>query len=345
MTMQTIPGGLWIPKPWVGAINSLVTQNSESITTTTGKFAFIFRIPKTGTLSKMAFLVAAAATPATTDCRLETVSLVDGNPTGTLYAVGANATFTPSVGWTTITLGTPPSVTAGDLVALVISATGVAISITIGDLQIQDAHFPAPARFAATWSKRSERPQMGLEYNDGTYGYVPDAYPVSAVALTSYNSGSTPDEYALKFQLPFPARCAGFWCVVDGDGDFDIVLYDSDGTSVLATQSFDKDMRFSANTGLYMGRWSATASLTLSTGYWLAIKPTTATSIALPRFTYPSTAAMAATDGGANFSEASRTDAGAWSNNTTGRPICGLLFDQFDDGLSGAGETSLAFAG
>ncbi len=350
MALQTISGGLWIPRPVSGNQNATPQINTDSVVTTTGGVAVIFRIPKTGTVSKLAFLLVTVTTAGLTDARLETVDTTTGNPTGTLYATGSNATFTPAAGWNTITIGTPAAVTGGDYAALVVKATGATISLTsgfmVGAAGALEGILPYHARLASgTWSKRLTRPILGLEYNDGSYPAIPDTYAVSAVTQTAYNNGSAADEYALKFKIPFPARCSGFWCVVEPAGDLDVVLYDSDGTSVLKSLSFDKDIKAAANNGFMSATWASGSALLANTSYYLSFKPTSATSITLPRFTFPSSAVMEAMDGGANFHEATRVDAGSWTPNTTGRPIAGLLFDQFDDGVQIAVPHNFASVG
>lgn len=331
VTLTTNPGGgLWLPRPISGI--GAPSMNQETITTTTGKFAYLFRIPVSGTVSKLAFYVNSVTTSATLDARLETVDLATGAPSGSLYAAGANANFTPTVGWTTVTLGTPAVVTAGDLVAVLIGATGAATSVGFGDISTSDSNeqYPLPMRWApSVWSKRSERPNCALEYNDGSYAAIAGVYAVSAVTNTAINTGTTPDEYALKFQLPFKARVSGFWVYLDGDGDFDVRLIATDGTTVLKTVSFDKDVRFNGAAGLYSSLFPSGQALSLNTDYYLSILPTTATSITLARFTYPSAAVMAAAEGGVNFREATRADAGAWTENSLIRPLAGLIFDQF----------------
>ncbi len=72
-----------------------------------------------------------AGTGTVIGARIETVS--DGYPTGTLVAAGASGTLTmdTSVGVQTITITTPPTVVAGDIVAVVLYVVTHVVSVAI----------------------------------------------------------------------------------------------------------------------------------------------------------------------------------------------------------------------
>jgi len=115
------------------------------------------------------------------------------------------------------------------------------------------------------------------------------------------------------------------------------VLYDSDGTTPLETQSIDKDIRVNASNHTSAGIFATSRTLAVNTFYYLAFKPGATNCFPL-FFTIDATPGAAMLDqlsGGQDCHWAERTDAGAWSPNTLKRPMMGLILDGLDDGLSG----------
>ena len=53
--------------------------------------AGVFQAPFTGTIDKVIFATGTVATGGTVDVRLETVSIANGDPTGTLLGTNSNA--------------------------------------------------------------------------------------------------------------------------------------------------------------------------------------------------------------------------------------------------------------
>ena len=113
------------------------------------KIAFVFRAPKTGTIDQVGFLVRAVTVSQTLKVSLETVNPATGHPTGTLIAAGASGTVASPAANTfyEISLGTPPSVTINDYIAVVIEfdSTGGNLQIAAWDTQTSTgdyAQFP-----------------------------------------------------------------------------------------------------------------------------------------------------------------------------------------------------------
>lgn len=299
----------------------------------------------TGTISKIGFRTATVTTGATVDVRLETVDNTTGNPTGTLWATNTNVSQVIADAddnvWFTTTLTAGAAVTKNDVIALVV----VNPSVSPGNLNLSDARnnpmlvgemeFPYTARFqASAWTRQNNvSPTYYIEYSDGST--VPTGlFPASAVTATAFNNGSTPDERGIIFQLPFPITVAGFFGTFDTDGDQDVVLYDSDGTTALQTLSLDKDIRGSTTAGTPGFRWHlfpTTSALTANTNYRLVIKPTSVTSVRSVEFTVDTASFMDAFDGGQNVYLTTRTDGGAWTQTTTQRSSISLLILGADD--------------
>jgi hypothetical protein len=148
-------------------------------------------------------------------------------------------------------------------------------------------------------------------------------------ATVAINTGTTPDEIGIQFTLPFPVRCAGivFYNAVGATADYDAILYDSDGTTALATASVDATIR-GATGAVAFRKWFATPQvLAANKTYYAAIKPTTANSITVRYLVLTSAAHMEQYPGGTSFVMAERTDGGAWTVTTTQRPAISLECD------------------
>jgi len=341
MTFQVITGeGLHFPQPINDAAPSL---KSILLDAASEKAAFVFRVGKTGTVSKVGFCTATVTTGATVDVRLETVDLTNGNPTGTLLGTNSNGSQViadiDDNTWFTVSLTTAVAVTRGDLVAVVIvNPSGSPGNLNIRAVEYNRLIFPYSVIFTTVWAKQAtdRNPTCSLEYDDGSYAVHPGVVPIKTRTTRSFGSSSTPDERGLIFQFPFPVRVAGAWAYLDADEAVDIVLYDSDGTTALQTISLDKDVRAANLVATQIYPFDTTSELSANTNYRLVIKPTTTTFIRVMDFTIDTAAIMDSFEGGQNFHHTERTNAGSWTETTTLRPMMGLLLDAFDDGAGGA---------
>jgi len=335
--IQTIPNGLWLPQVLlIGSPNfaSILLDAANE------KTALIFRVPKTGTITKIGWRTTTVTTGATLDIRLETVSLTNGDPTGTLQGTDTNGAQVVADAddnvWFMTTLTAGAVVTRGDILAIVI----VNPAVSPGNLNIASFGNFLPQIFpyrddflTGAWVKGSALLSLALEYSDGTYGAMSRVPPMKTFTAVAFNSGTTPDERGLYFRLPFPVLVSEFWdSGTMSAGDFDARLYDEDGATILLSTSVDKDLQSFTSNGLRLFPFSSTATLKANTFYRFTLLPTSASSITLNEFDVDSFALMDATDCGQNFHHTSRTDAGAWTQTTTKRPFMGLVCDGFDDG-------------
>lgn len=344
MAEQIVEGGLWIPHPYLKGASGPSLQDML-IDASTEKAAGVFMAPKTGTISKVGFLTKTVTTGVTVDVRLETVSLVNGDPTGTLLGTNSNGTQVildaDDDTWFTTTLTTGVAVTKGDLLAVVIANAGAG-NMNIANASIdRPSNFPYTDLFTAAWVKDVDIPVFSLEYDDGSYAHSPGVWPISAKPGTSFNTSSSPDERGLIFQMPFPFRVTGCWHHADIDAAADLVLYDSDGTTALETVSLDKDVRIGTSPRIFFLLFSGEQSLSANTNYRLVLKPTTTTNIRSEAFDVDAAAIMDAFEGGQKFHHTERTDAGAWTETTTRRPFMGLIIDGFDDATGGGAASIL----
>lgn len=321
------------------AFTTLVTLNA-----TGEQAAFIFRAPKTGAIRKLHFLTGAVTTATDTDVRLETVNTSTGVPTGTLFGTTTNVTvasgsITANTWIVSGNLTADASVTKGDLMALVIAPSGTP-NYVIRRLNRTptDVNFPYCARFeSSAWTKLANPPTFAVEYSDGTFAIIHGAYPYSAINTHAINTGTTPDEIALKFKLSAPVRVCGAWFIAILGNNMDVVLYDSNGSSVLATHSVPGNVagQIADADSPYYAYFTTSQELDADTFYYMALKPTSASSDTFYSTDVSSAAVLDQLQGGQNFHWAQQTNAGGWTPTTTRRPVMGLLIDGIDDGAGG----------
>lgn len=339
MAVQSIGGPIAFPPPWQFTGGLTLTTNTYVLDAADEKVALVCRSPRAGNIRRIHFRTGTVTTGATLDCRIETVSAADGNPTGTLWATTTNAAAvvadTDDNTWkSSAPLTADATVAQGDEFAVVI----VNPSGSPGNLQIghfSDEHhslYPYGALFTASYAKQTFMPSIALEMSDGTYLPIFGHYPVTGVNAVTYNSGSASDERGNRFISPFACRAVGAWVWHNGIGAnvaFDVVLYDTAGT-VAASGSFDGDRQQSVGTagGLFIP-FTASVTIAAATGspYRVVLKPTSASNVTLLDIDVAVAAILDSLPGGAAWHYTERADAGAWSDTTTKRAMIGLLLD------------------
>lgn len=307
------------------------------------KYAAVFRVPKTGNITKVMFRVIAATTPQTLRASLQTVDMATGEPTGTLYGGSASGTQTSPAANTSylVTLGTQASATAGDYVALVVEFDSTVGNMSIGCVAGAAYGLPYGALYTGTWAKTADTPIAAIEYDDGSYPTIFGIpYSGSSTVAVSFSSsttsGSGGDERGLRFSVPFP--CSLFGMIVSmniaAGADFDFVVYD-EGSNVIASQSFDGNVCI---TGTALQKvhcqFSSPVNLLPNATYRATIKPTTTTSLSMYEFNFLSTAAMESFYRGNRGYRTVRTDGGAWTDTTTAGYQMALIYSAFDNGSS-----------
>ena len=342
MAMQALKGYLFFPTPWqlvraTGANQVVVDSASE-------KAACVFRVPKTGTITKVGFRTTTVTTGATVEVRLETVNPADGFPSGTLVGTNTNASLVIAAAddnkWFTVTLTAGASVTAGDLVAIVVvnpptSFGNMAIATGYANaVQGASGVFPYPLLFTTSWFKQSTVPGVSwyLEYTDGASAPL-GALPASDVVTESFNNASTPDERGNILRFPAPVRLVGVVVYVPliASASADFVLYDADGTTVLKAVSAVVAQIFD-NTGPHYALFASPQVLLANTDYRLVVKPTTASNFTIAVMKFDSTTIMDSLDGGSAVKYTSRADGGSWTETATQRVSIAALIDGLDDG-------------
>ena len=320
------------------------------------KAAAILQPPKAGTISAVTFRTATVTTGAIVDVRLETVDLATGDPTGTLFGTLTNGAQVIGAGddntLFTVTLTAGASVTPDDLIAVVIVNPAVSpgnMQITALNATTQSYYYlPYGDLFTAAWAKQAQPPIMaGLQYDDGSYAYVPSIPIAATTTTTSFNSGTNPNHRSFQFQVTAPCQVVGAAVPIDLDGDADIILaadnWDGTNGAALARISLDTNVRRTTTPGAIYLFFASPVTLAASTIYRLIVKPTSVTNVIFQAYTVASAAQF--DQNGANqncfLSTANNpNDSTDWTPTTTTRPFMSLLIRQFDD-ASGAGGGGL----
>jgi hypothetical protein len=337
----------------------------QNLTATGQRQAWVFQVPATGTLNRFGFLLGTVSQAPANGLKFSFQDLSSGDPDGTqdqfanvTAGITSNSWLEPTdyMGSTGLGSGTKRSVTIGDWVACVIEW----VSFTAGDFLnfqflnwgtlggVYDSGNTYNDKYnGSAWTKDREPGIIALRYDDGTYKHIaPYWYPASALNSATFNSGSTPDERALKFQLPFTCEVSG--AEVHGltlSNNCDLVLYDSDGTTPLVTHGMVAANSVSVSNQYENGRREQFTPTTLlaNTSYRLAIKPG-GSNVTMYDFSVPAASYLGAVEGGTNWVLSTRTDAGAWTDATTKRPWLSLLISGVDVTSGGSGGGSYGFA-
>lgn len=340
MSYVDIPGRIYWPALWgTGSIGFDWGAKYELILDgTADRLAFVFYVPKDGTIEGLVFGTGTVTTSQSLDIRLETVDAATGHPTGTLAATGTSGTQA-SVGSSTqylVALGTTYAAQAGDKLAFVIQFTS-----TAGNLKISAAHqsnsvitqaFPYVDHNAdASWGIYDLVPNFALKI-DGAYPHC-GSMPFKTLALTETFATV---ENGMRLKIPVNVKVCGIWLrfeVYAGDTFGSIVrLWNAtavigSGTYIASAEStghgvkvfFFDEVEILANTVHRI-----TVESLFPAEYELGVK--------IDYATVGSNAYLEAWPGGIEWYHTSSLDDGAnWTDTTTQRPCAmGLIVSAID---------------
>jgi hypothetical protein len=338
------------------AANATFSFSSFTANGSTDKAEVVFEAFEDATITRLGLRIGTITNSVTWKIGLQGVD-ASSNPDGTFLggASPASATFNPtslswaSGDWRWVTLDNSYSVTRGTKYAWVVEySSGTLGSQVINHYGSWSGASGAP--FAIT-NDAGSRTRQGNALPIFGYGSSTKAYgfPLENSAEAVYNSGSTPDEYALAWNLPTQFgstyKVAGVRMgqirIGNASQTWTMTLYDSDGTTVLQQAQKDSDYWESASAARGATFFFDETTLsTLNTGsnYKISFLPDNA-SINL-RPTYYDVDAAADWDawpGGQNFWVSSRTNAGAWTDTTTRRFNFDLIIDDITAPSGGSG--------
>lgn len=285
-----------------------------------------------------------------------------GNEDGTfdVYAdlVGGTDTITSNAIRSTAMETGSKTMSHGDLIAIAfeMTARGGTDSVTLRNRSTGGVGMPYMTTDTGSGVSKAGGAVFDatIEFDDGTIGWIQGCLAWHTYGLTgNINTGTTPDEYALIFQLPFPAMISGAQPMLNLPGttsDFEVILYsDPLGTPVAErTTAVDGDLLGGITvTTRYYVPFSSDYSLAKNTKYALAVRPTTANSLTLMRmgFNTGNAKLRRPTVLGENASQGTRSNqTGSFSEDTLFIPAIGMVLSKFDDASQPIGQAKVVQA-
>ena len=354
MALVDIDGYLyWPPRP--GAADNVPSLSTHILDGSGDMVGAIFQAPKAGTLAKVGFRTSTVSNAEDLKVAFEGVT-ASGKPDTTIAqfrvvgSIVANSWFETGLITNNGTDGgTKRTVAKGDFLAVTIGfdswvAGNVRIRTKSSDSTV--VKYPmglTSINGGSTWVNISRVLDLYLEYDDGSAEPINGIAPFLNITAQSYDVNNSPDEYALRFSVPFPCRVCGIWLWADGgiSGGTEIILYE--GTSVKKMVNHFSEVTGAA--GMHTVLFNAPVVLATGTVYYAAYRPLTTANCTIALTTFNDAKHRNAYPGKSALYLATRTDQGAWSDVTTQRPFIGLVLDQLGDGVSGGGggESSHVF--
>ena len=305
--------------------------------------AWVFNVPKSGTITKIGFYCTAiAGNPPAYNAAIVTLD-ASQRPTTTNYGGSSteSVTFTgEAMVW--IDLATDATATAGDYAAVYVWPTGTApdgsnyATLQTGSAWIGNGF---GVYYSTGWLISDRGPVMAIQYDDGSIcGYAPAATTV----YRSISSDGDPDEYGIKITPPAALTVSGarIWhakTYTGPSGTYTIKLYDNADTELASATISDKDQIDDLD--VFTVHF---APVTLSAGsvYRLTVIPGvtgTGGRIYLSRALFDSADALAALPHNAGAVATYRTDGGAWTDATAETAAIGMIVTAIDFGGTGGG--------
>lgn len=191
----------------------------------------------------------------------------------------------------------------------------------------------------ATWGFVSNNVGIiALECDDGTYAFIENTAPITNLSTVSVASNGAIRAAGLRFRVPveltIDAIGLGFSSPNGADGS--IVLYDSDGTTVLRTSSIDNDS-VSGTAFSHKVVRIPPVTLAANTYYRLVFESTTTTATTVNYADFNVAGLLDSMAGGQDFHWTQRDSAGVWTETTTRRPFPKIRLGSVHDGSGGGG--------
>lgn len=314
------------------------TSANYKLSAANTRLAMVFPAFRAGTVTHVAIRVRAATTPQALRVGLYAVD-TEGDPTTTAYGGSAHGTIAVPAANTIheVALGTPATLTAGDVVAVVVEWDA-----TQGDVDLAAYNSSAgrdrgyAARYAGTsWSPDYRDLWHLLKFDDGAY--ASSAPMQDSTAVRNVNSGTS--EYGLVLPIPFRCRAVGLYGFFAASAALagSVVGRVYSGTTELASGTIDADAIFPAQ-GSGCSSWRLASPVTLDAGtYHLGLTSTlSGGSLTLYCPTVGANAHLDAFPAGRDCHQATRSG-GAWTDVATEYTPIGLVIDQIDDGTGAGG--------
>lgn len=308
--------------------------------------SFIFMAPETGSIKAAGFLVGTVTQNPTNGLHASIQSVdASGNPTGTDLAfrnvpTGDIASST----WVETGIlsddgtdgGTLVSVTVGDIISLNIEFETFVASDELTIIQaaneaIMAGGAPRGVPYGnvfnvgggpGSWSKTANLNSLvaAIKYSDDEWKEMPGIEPIASISGATLTAATTPDEAGMRFTVPVPMRCNGLFVAIAGTttaADFTAKLYDVTSGDVLGSGTVISNVgQFNINSQRIMWLPFSGGAVDLDTDQEVrAVIAGGTNGVRNNSFTLPSAAYRTALVDGASYT--TRTDAGAWTDDST----------------------------
>jgi hypothetical protein len=232
--------------------------------------------------------------------------------------------------------------TAADSVII----SGVNRNITSGT-PIPDVNFQGYCLLnTGTWGTvAGGGPIIAFECDDGTKAFMVGAAPYTSVSTVLVANNAAVRAAGLKFSFPFECSIEdiGLLLTIPNGCDGTLVLYDSDGTTVLKSYTLDNDAV--ASTTARMGYIKpGQQTISANGGQRLVFVASTTNAASVHYATLNSSALLAGCSGGTTHMWTQRDSGGTWTDTATQRPFSFIRLSAVHDG-SGSGGGGLRVAG
>lgn len=201
----------------------------------------------------------------------------------------------------------------------------------------------APLNFNGTsWAAINNGSCVALECDDGSFAFLKNSMPFKSFNNASVSSNGAIQRAGLKFTVSVPCKLEtiGFNLLMANGSDGRLVLYDTDGTTELASVKVDNDAVLSQGTGRWHTACIVPVSLTAGVAYRLAYVASNTTASTIYYGDVHLAGLMDGLQGGQAF-HWTQHNGTSWADTTTRRPHFYLGFAFFDNGVGGGGGGNL----
>lgn len=285
-----------------------------------------------------------------------------GQPSGTILGGGspASKTFSPTTSgygaatWQWVALDNSYTPARGEDIAInIVYDSGVVSGVLFSNFAfyVTDPALgkPYPIDWQTSWNKRTGLPILSYKTATQSYGL-----PLQSVASTNFQSGSSPNEYALRFVLPsgwgtsFKLAGIRLLCGLPVASTYTVSLYDGGGagdTTVLQSlTSGDGDFNGSGNRPMeFLFTNSTLATLTFGSTYRIGLRAGGAVNTTIYYGDVAANADLSAWPLGVECYSSTRAG-GNWTDVTTRRFFGELILSDIT-GSGGGSSSSLILPG
>lgn len=276
------------PEPLASTFTVVPGLASASINTIGYGLACIFQPGVDDTITHVSFRTG-AINAGTLDVRIETVDPATGLPSGSLWAANTSGSRVMLASddntYFEVALTSGAVVNKEDWVAIVVQAATAligSVSYTTSGPSVSYGPYHA-SNTTGAWAINTTG-NVGIftpKFATAGYTYMNGFCPFDVVTTRTFNSTSTPDVRGNKITIPFGCRVSGAQVHADFDGDANVKLFASDGSTLLASVSVDSEIIASTGVTRVDLKFDNPADLSAGAVVYLVVEPSTATNLSV----------------------------------------------------------------